>query len=746
MGHQPLSRRSAEPFDAGVPLSDLFADPRIPTFSNDDIARGVRNLWQGCLDSSRDFRMRQWVRNVLMTYGEEDFQWSQRLDRWLTVPIKRTRRYKTPLLPGRLAYFAARMTQSAPDWATVPASDSVSDEEDAHFCDKVLRYAYREQRVDLGRYFATIQMSLFGFGLLEAGVDEEARLELEYEIEYDSEGKPLFNPSTGLPIYKVDSKGKPRIAEVTTKPGITVKPVSPFSFVVPPGMEWPHLPDAPYVIRARWMSESEVRRRFEVGSDVVLSGEHAGDTYGSYEAMNSYLSQAMNPSSLPVTRFESGRLLVLQYFEKARDIKGFYEGKVYTVCGNKLIGNERSLFDDGRFPFFAFPWLPITDSFYAFPWLNPQTDPQSRINQTITHMMEHLGRVGSPNVIADRGSMFPPKPHYGYQVYFTSPGMRRPEFMQAPQMPTGAYEMNSQAQRDLDQAGMSYPLARGESAQGITSGLHARLVQDADQTEMGPIVRMHAATFGALGEAVLDLYRDYGGDDRILAIVGDDKAHEFFSFKRSKIPIGMRVYVQEESLLVHYRSALEERAVQLGTAGAFGALATDPNAQKRFLRAIRDPHMGGPLTPEECQKQYLDQIHAQIIHEGKVPAVEPWWDLNAHRAGAHERMCRESLRWDDAQKASFMQYWQALEEAAKKVEAEAQAASIKQAETMIALQGKADDLAANAKAKVELLRGTNKLAVESMKQSNNEGAGAGAGVAAASGKDGGDEGDTENAE
>jgi hypothetical protein len=722
--------RSGQAVDAGVPLSDIVRDPRQAKLRKDDIPREVRHRWQACIDSSRDLRLRQWVRNVLAVYcADFDVQWSGAAYRYLTTPLRRPRPYKTNVLPARLSSFAARMVQTDPEWTAIPAGDSIADEEAAKFCEKTLRYAYREQQVKLARYFSVIQMALFGFGLLETYVDEEATVEPIYDMELDPmTGTPVFDEQSGRPIYKTDKDGRPRVTGVETRPGIKTRPVSPFTFVTPPGMEWPVLKDAPYVIRATWLSESYIRRRFDVPNDVSLMPDGG---YGNYEAMTTYLWQVMNPQTLPVNRFENGKLLVLQYYEPARDADGYYEGKVYTTCGDHLIGDERSLFDDGRYPFFMFPWMPVTDSFYPFPWINPQIDPQNRIYQTQSHLMDHLARVGSPNIVADRGSGFSPKPVQQYRVYFTSPGMRRPEFMQSPNLPTGAVEMMLQSFRDLDNTGNNFPLARGESQAGVTSGLQVRLLQDADQTELGPIVGLHGAEFSRMGTAELDLLRNYGGGDRLLKDIGADQAPGYFEFKRARIPIGQQVIVQEESLLVHYRSALEERAASIGAQGGYGNLLTDPGAREKYRRAIRDPKMAGPLTPEEVQKQYLDQIHYRIIHEGQVPQVEPWWNLGAHRDAAQERLSRESLQWDETQKQNFMGYWQSVEEAIAKVEEEAAAQQKQMAEEAVALQAQVADGEANAKAKVEYLRGANKLALESMKQPGKA-AGAGAGAAALS--------------
>jgi hypothetical protein len=725
MALRPAPNRSGEAVDAGVAISDLLRDPNRRSLSDDDLACEVRHRWQSGIDASRDLRLRQWVRNVLMTYGEQDIHWSQRADRWLTVPMKRIRRYKTNLLPGRIAIMAARMTQTAPDWTALPIDDSIEAEEDAKYCTKLLRYAYRENRVDLVRYFNTIQMCLFGFGVAELLINDEADVELNYEMEQDDNGQPVYDEKTGTPVYKMGRDGKPKVQEAVMTEGIQARPVSPFCFILPPGMEWPVLRDAPYLIKASWQSEEYIRRRYDVPRDMPLHS----DSYGNYEAMVSYLWQVLNPQTLPVNRFEAGRLLVLQYYERAKDLKGFYEGKVYTVCGEHLIGNERSLWDDGRYPFFMFPWLPVTDSGYAYPWLNPQVDPQSRLNQTTTHLMDHLGKVGSPNIIADRNDGFPEDPVFHYRVYHTSPALRRPEFMQAPPAPAGVYQMRDEAKRDMDDTSTMYPLSRGEAQPGIASGLQARLVQDADQTEMGPVARMHAEEFGRMGEALLELYRVHGGSDKTVVTLGENARAEFFQFKRGKIPVKARVIVQEDSLVVHYRSALEERAQQLAATGAFGNMLTDARARSVFLKAIRDPHLEGPLTPEEMQKQYLDELHYDIIHEGKeVDKVDPWWDLNAHREAAQYRLLRESRKWDKQTMERFMHYWGVLEQAQQQVADQAQQAQKQAMQDQVEAQGQVFEAEQKAKMKTEMLRGTTKLAVESMKDPNNQGAGVGGGA------------------
>lgn len=722
MATSTTDRRSGDPVDAAVPLSDLERDKSAGRLTDEAKCLEIRHRWQANIDASRDLRLRQWVRNVLMVYGEQDIHWSQRADRWLTVPMKRVRRYKTNQLPARLGNMAARMTQSAPEWTCLPYDDSVEAEQSAKACERLLRYDYREMRMDISRYIATIQMAIFGMGIIELYIDDEAEVEPEYEHELDATGAPVLSEFTGAPVRMLDPEtGLEIIKGYSPKPKIKARPVSPFAFTPPPGLEWPNIDEAQYVIRAQFMSESYVRRRYGVKKDVPLTS----DAYGNYESMTSYLWQSLNPQTLPVHRFESGRVLVLQYYERARDVKGYYKGKVYTVVGNHLVGDEPSLWDDGRYPFFVFPWLPVPDSFYPYPWLNPLVDPQSRLNQATTHLMDHLARVGSPNVIADKGSGFPSKPSFSYQVYFTQPGLRRPEFMQAPAMPTGALEMLAVTKKDMDDVASQYPLGRGESQRGITSGFHARVIQDADQTEMGPVVRMHSAEFARMGESLLELHRLHDREDRMMAIVGPGGEPELFNYRSTDVPVRQQVMVQEDSLLIHYRSALVEDANAKAASGAFGNMLMDPTARERYRRAVRDPHLDGPLTPEQAQKAYIDEVHHRLIHKGIVPQIEPWWDLQAHREAAQLRLLREGLRWPEPTKAKFMEFWQALEQAIAEVQAKQEQAQAEQAEKALRLQ---QEIETEGKAKIELQRGVNKLAVESMRGEQEVGAMSGAAI------------------
>ncbi len=220
-------------------------------------------------------------------------------------------------------------------------------------------------------------------------------------------------------------------------------------------------------------------------------------------------------------------------------------------------------------------------------------------------------------------------------------------------------------------------------------------------------------------------------DEAMRAIVGEDGKCEMFAFKKLRIPIGQQVFVQEESLLVHYRSALEERAVALGGQGAFGNLLTEQAARDKFLNAIRDPKIAGPLTPEQAQKKMLDDLHYKILHDGAKPAVEPWWDLNAHRAGAQERLVRERARWTDEQYKNFMVYWANLEDEQKRIDEANKKAAVDSARLQIGLQSEMLAAEGEQKARLELLRGSTKLAVESMKDGSMA-AGAGAGASALS--------------
>jgi hypothetical protein len=372
-----------------------------------------------------------------------------------------------------------------------------------------------------------------------------------------------------------------------------------------------------------------------------------------------------------------GEHLVITYYERATDVKGFEYGKVYIVVNGKLVHEDRSQWDDGRYPIHAFPWMPRRGHALPHAWMSDLTEVQARVNQCNSLTLTHLGLLANPNILIPKGSGLPQQLAFNFRVYYYNTSAGPPTFWSPPAPSTAVMQMGERAQTDLDRVGGTFPFARGEHQQGIPSGFYAQLLIEQDNAEIGPVVRRHAEAWEKCGEAIIDLHRSYDSPERMLAVVGTSHRTQLVAFSRDQLPAKLSLVVQESSLQTYSPAARITQAKELAQQGFFGAFADQPQVRKALLEFIRLPDITEIDTGEALLLRAIDEIHTRLVEEGQPIQVPAWaadepMILATLQAAVRERAMREdSWSWDGPTTERVVAYKQSLDQAAQALQEQA---------------------------------------------------------------------------
>lgn len=655
--------------NAAIPISDIARREKL---TDDRIAVEVDERLRVASNEQYLDRSKVWVRNLLMVYGEQWIRYNEFARRWLRKPVGRERRFTTNLLIGRLNFMAAKLTQGRPSFTAMPLSPDLQERRAAKLAERLLLDDWRTLNLGLVRHEAILDALMFGMGIIEVGWDQRAGpLTRRYEVLTNELGREVLD-ELGNPVFRLNQQtGEPILKDVWFEGAVYARCVSPFAFFVPPHLESSRLKDSPWCIRTVWMSEEQIRAAFDLPPSFELGPLNS--EFEHVEPLASYVQRfASNQGMQP--NLHEGQMLVISYYEQATDVKGFEHGKVYHVVNGKLVHEDRSQFDDGRYPFFTFQWTPRRGQFWPQAWISDQTEPQARYNQTVSHILTHLSMFANPNILNPKGSGVPTHIAFNFRMYHYNPAAGAPQFWVPPPPSNAIFQMLDRAKNDLDAVGSTYGTSRGEHQQGMPSALYAQILEQADATEMGPFLRQHSESWERLGEALVDLHRLYDRPERILAIVGKSNRPEMVGFQQDQLPSRFRFVVAETSMQAVSPAARIEQAKVLAKEGFFGAFADQPQVRKALLEFVRMPELLDVETGESLLLRAIEELHVRLIEEG-MPMKPPGWAIGeeqillALRAAMTERLMREDVwDWDDDTHQRVLNYKTELEKALAELE------------------------------------------------------------------------------
>ena len=407
------------PVNTATAISDVFRQyPDLLTGRVDELeGRIAQEVMERLRSSNRDSiyeRQVVWPRNLLMTYGEQRIKWNTYGRRWVRRPPGvREKQFQTNVLLGRVTHMAAELTQARPTFQVVPKTPDVNDRRSAKLGERVLFHDYREHEIGNTRYLAILDALIFGMGIIEAGYDQDAgEVKIDYEVVRDAMGNPVRN-EMGAPIL-VKKRGKP-VPQISYEGANYVRNVSPFEFFTPPGVPTCEMNLCPWVIRVWWKSEPEIRKAYDLPDDFDFGGPDP--EFEHIESVTGFLSRGQHGVGPKNEKRDTGLYLVVQYFERATDMEGFEEGKVYTCCNGKLINEERLAGSPSSFPFFVFGWVPKRGQFIPHAWITDQVELQMRYNQSVSHIHTWLSLFANPNILVPKGSGIPQQIAFNFRRY-----------------------------------------------------------------------------------------------------------------------------------------------------------------------------------------------------------------------------------------------------------------------------------------------------------------------------------------
>jgi len=212
----------------------------------------------------------------------------------------------------------------------------------------------------------------------------------------------------------------------------------------------------------------------------------------------------------------------------------------------------------------------------------------------------------------------------------------KPEAWTPPPIPEYIHKTIEACLRDLDDVSAQHDASQARVPQGVRSGIAIAQLQEEDESMLGPSIMGAEDGLGLLGSWILRLLNRYVKEERLIKIVGQDRAVETRFFKGENL-VGKSsqngvnyfdVHVQMGSQLPWSKSARLEFMIQLVQYGIL-----NPDLHRQQILRMLEIGSEDPLLQESKLDQ--DAVRRENIQmsQGLALPINAWDNDDEHLPG-----------------------------------------------------------------------------------------------------------------
>lgn len=457
---------------------------------------------------------------------------------------------------------------------------------------------------------------------------------------FSNDGQPLYNPQDQTPLRAEESHMVPPDVLPLTQVqsvadgDVVVEVISPFELFPDPlatGLE-----------DIEWMIEEKIR-----------SVEYVKQRYPT--DVNGAAFTPTPDASLP----EGTQLNPVAALSQFSDYSGYEGVKVYEYwCkpnaehpnGKRVAWiNDTKVAEDMNppdpMPYIKFSSVQVPGRFWSQAITTHLRGPQEQLNKIRTQVLENAKRLGNLSLLESREANVEYHGVPGERVKYSSTTMdAKPEFMAPPGIPPYVENEIERAINSMMEISGIHEVSRAQVPAGVTAASAINLLQEQDDTRIGPEILQMEQSLEDAGTKILKLRARYNTDERTIRIAGEDGDWDIFAFKGAMLGQDPQVEVQAGSGMPRTKAAKQAAMTEiLGLVFQYG-VPVDSRSLRRFLKAYDAGGLEmlfGNLSEDE---QQVTREHRRLA-KGTVVHINPGIDDHKFHIQAHQEY-QKSNRYD----------------------------------------------------------------------------------------------------
>ncbi|MCA1839686.1 MAG: hypothetical protein LC723_05060 [Actinobacteria bacterium] len=478
-------------------------------------------------------------------------------------------------------------------------------------------------------------------------------------------GSNAFIPAT-LP------DGKPNGSWVALGRGKTVA-LSPFEWAFPSTVT--RFDEVPYLIRLRWRDKSyyeanyptlvpsitwetsPIDRSLQIFKSLALSNDvGTGSTYHT-------MATAGPPTTEGITEYELWM----------KPTEAYPKGLVMRVIGDRspvvLRTEDEALpgpipYEDVEsrivWPFAYARYEQIGGRLYGRSAITPLIQKQDQLNQVDSLIQLIVQRMANPIWLMPEGA--------GVEQFSGEPGFvmkwnplavggtnAKPERIAGVDVPSSLQMYREQLLKDIEDLAGTYDIIKGQKPTGVEAFSALQLLVERSQSRFTSVFKARGEMYREWYKVALELERQFGPDERVLAVTGPNKSYAFKYFEKADLQGAVTVLVEDGSDMPKTslgRRAAIEQASQLQLINP-----ADPDQRYKLLTELGlaeldpslDIHVQAALQMQDAFEEWMETVDPALAQQldplTGMPAVPPGSPLQWkpwHNAQIH---WSERVKW-----------------------------------------------------------------------------------------------------
>jgi len=478
----------------------------------------------------------------------------------------------------------AKMTKNRPVFVVTPRTGDEEDANAAKLAEQVMRFLWEHLKLHESTYKALEWSRITGAGFLKAywdptiGDPVNVMVGPDGQVIQDAQGKPMKGDQ-GMALALTQSLGSQVQAKQVAAGDIRVEVRSSFQMFIDPLAD--SFTEAEWVIEESVKSRQYVRQRFNI--------DLKPDTPANPGLVEARLMGALGSG----TNAYKG-IKVREYWCKPN--RDHPRGCRIVWAQGKVLLQDEKPYDP--MPYIMLSGIPVPGRLWPMSPIDPLRAPQTELNKVRSQMAENRNRVGNPTLLASKQAVQDPDKFLDSTsvpggVYFYddigSPNAL-PKYLEAPPLPDYVAEEPQVIRQAMEDISGQHEVTNAQVPPGVTAASAITLLQEADDTRLGPAITDYELQLGRLGQKLLKLVSTYYTDARTVKIGGDNGAWEIFDFRGAMMRDNTHVEVQAGSAFPQSKAAKQALIQDLMT---FFVQSGNPPHGRQLAQFLRDSGMGG---------------------------------------------------------------------------------------------------------------------------------------------------------
>lgn len=552
-----------------------------------------------------------WFLNLAYYQGNQWLYWARgrlyepRLDPWRVT-------FTDNRLIGVVRTEVAKMTKQRPIFVATPTTGDDADVSAAQLSERMLQYIWTEHDLQRKQRAALMWSRIVGAGFWKiywdstSGSKVEVLLDPQGQVVMDQSGRPMDpNIVTQLPPEVAAQLNVKTIAQGD----VCVEVKSALEILVDPLAGEEGLSSAEWLVEESVRSKDYVQRRYNVDLP-----EDAQAVAGVAEARMG----GVGGEGVSGTSYKG--VAVKEYW--ARPSSKHPNGRYAVWAANKLLKEDNNPYDD--MPYVMFQGIPVPGRFWPTSTVEQLRGVQTELNKTRSQIRENAARIGNPALLKSRMSRVEYTGLPGEVVEFDDVTQNSlPSFLQPPSMPPYVLEEIDRLNQSIQEISGQHEVSAGQVPPGVTAASAINLLQEQDDTRLGPDISEMENTLGEAGRKILKLVAQFYSDERTIRIGGDDGYWDIFSFRGAQLKDATHVSVQAGSAIPLSKAAKQANMEHILTLFIQNGV---PLSQRQLARFLKDMDVGGY---ERLVEQYSED-ETQINGENRRMALGQALPINTY--------------------------------------------------------------------------------------------------------------------